>query len=190
MQLYRGALLSAGQLKRLSEHQYSCSSASLLDARLQPWWGWLVRRTPLWLAPNLITLLGLAVNVATTLLLLWFSPDARQEPPRWACALCALGVFIYQSLDAIDGKQARRTNTQSPLGELFDHGCDSISTVFIALGACTAVKLGEYPTWMFFQVSQSCPPFDPLGMASNISWKAFPINVFDVYFSRYLFIDD
>ncbi|CAH2242700.1 jg11430 [Pararge aegeria aegeria] len=80
-----------------------------------------------------------------------YSPDARQEPPRWACALCALGVFVYQSLDAIDGKQARRTGSQSPLGELFDHGCDSISTVFIALGACIAVKLGDYPTWMFFQ---------------------------------------
>lgn len=39
----------------------------------------------------------------------------------------ALGLFIYQSLDAIDGKQARRTNSQSPLGELFDHGCDSVS---------------------------------------------------------------
>lgn len=37
-------------------------------------------------------------------------------------------MFIYQSLDAIDGKQARRTGTSTPLGELFDHGCDSIST--------------------------------------------------------------
>ena len=36
-------------------------------------------------------------------------------------------MFLYQSLDAIDGKQARRTNSQSPLGELFDHGCDSVS---------------------------------------------------------------
>jgi phosphatidylglycerophosphate synthase len=41
--------------------------------------------------------------------------------------LTAFGLFFYQSLDAIDGKQARRTNSQSPLGELFDHGCDSVS---------------------------------------------------------------
>lgn len=40
-------------------------------------------------------------------------------------ALCANA----QTLDAIDGKQARRTNTSSPLGQLFDHGCDSFSTV-------------------------------------------------------------
>lgn len=81
-----------------------------------------------------------------------YSPDARQVAPRWACALCAFGLFVYQSLDAIDGKQARRTGTSSPLGELFDHGCDSISTVFVALSACIAVQLGHYPSWMFFQV--------------------------------------
>jgi phosphatidylglycerophosphate synthase len=80
------------------------------------------------------------------------SPNGREEPPRWTCGLCALGLFIYQSLDAIDGKQARRTNSSSPLGELFDHGCDSISTVFVALSACISVQLGNHPNWMFFQV--------------------------------------
>ncbi|XP_029171419.1 cholinephosphotransferase 1 isoform X3 [Nylanderia fulva] len=151
MQFYKEKLLSPGQLKRLSEHKYSCTSKSLLDGLLQPWWDWLVSKVPLWLAPNLITVLGLIVNIATTLILVYYSPDARAEAPRWACFLCALGLFIYQSLDAIDGKQARRTGTSTPLGELFDHGCDSISTVFVALSACIAVQLGYYPTWMFFQ---------------------------------------
>lgn len=167
MQFYKERILNAAQLKRLSEHKYSCTSASILDAWLQPWWCWLVSKTPLWLAPNLITILGLIVNIVTTLVLVWYSPDARQDPPRWACALCALGVFIYQSLDAIDGKQARRTGSQSPLGELFDHGCDSISTVFIALGACIAVKLGEYPTWMFFQC------FSAMTLFYCAHWQAY-----------------
>ncbi|XP_043501830.1 cholinephosphotransferase 1 isoform X3 [Polistes fuscatus] len=151
MQFYKEKLLSPGQLKRLSEHKYSCTTNSLLDAFLQPWWDWLVSKVPLWLAPNLITVLGLIVNIVTTLILVYYSPDAKVEAPRWACFLCALGLFIYQSLDAIDGKQARRTGTSTPLGELFDHGCDSISTVFVALSACIAVQLGYYPTWMFFQ---------------------------------------
>ncbi|XP_061941481.1 cholinephosphotransferase 1 isoform X9 [Apis cerana] len=151
MQFYKEKLLSPGQLKRLSEHKYSCTTSSLLDGFLQPWWDWLVSKVPLWLAPNLITIVGLIVNIATTLVLVYYSPDAKTEAPRWACFLCALGLFIYQSLDAIDGKQARRTGTSTPLGELFDHGCDSISTVFIALSACIAVQLGYYPTWMFFQ---------------------------------------
>lgn len=49
----------------------------------------------------------------------------------------ALGVFLYQSLDAVDGKQAKRTQSSNALGELFDHGCDalnvSVSVLFIYL---------------------------------------------------------
>lgn len=48
--------------------------------------------------------------------------------PGWSLIFCSLGLFVYQSLDAIDGKQARRTNSSTPLGELFDHGCDAVST--------------------------------------------------------------
>ena len=54
------------------------------------------------------------------------------QAPLWAYIACACGLFIYQSLDAIDGKQARRTNSSSPLGELFDHGCDSLSTGIVS----------------------------------------------------------
>lgn len=147
----KGKLLSPGQLRRLGEHKYHCASDSLLDPWLNPWWSWLVTKVPLSVAPNTITVVGLAVNILTTLILVFYSPDAKAEAPRWAFFVCALGLFIYQSLDAIDGKQARRTGTSSPLGELFDHGCDSISTVFVAISACISVQLGYYPTWMFFQ---------------------------------------
>lgn len=41
--------------------------------------------------------------------------------------MLAITMFIYQTLDAIDGKQARRTGSSNALGELFDHGCDSLS---------------------------------------------------------------
>ncbi|CAH1983884.1 unnamed protein product [Acanthoscelides obtectus] len=151
MRFYRQKLLTEAQLKRLGEHQYSCQSVSILDSILQPYWNWLVSKVPIWLAPNLITILGLIINILTALILIWYAPDAKTEAPRWASAFCALGLFIYQSLDAIDGKQARRTGTANPLGELFDHGCDSLSTVFVALSACIAIQIGYYPGWMFFQ---------------------------------------
>uniref|UniRef100_A0A6B2EL10 diacylglycerol cholinephosphotransferase n=1 Tax=Phlebotomus kandelakii TaxID=1109342 RepID=A0A6B2EL10_9DIPT len=144
-------VLSTTQLKRLENHKYSCQSSSLLDPILQPWWNFLLRRIPMSLAPNFITIVGLMVNIASALVLILYSPDAKGEPPAWACFLCAAGLFAYQSLDAIDGKQARRTNTSSPLGELFDHGCDSISTMFVALSACISVQIGHHPYWMFFQ---------------------------------------
>ncbi|XP_048516817.1 cholinephosphotransferase 1 isoform X2 [Dendroctonus ponderosae] len=151
MRVFKDRILSDSQLRRLGEHQYSCQSVSICDKMLQPYWNWLVQKVPVWFAPNLLTIMGLVVNIFTALVLVGFSPDAKQEPPRWSCALCAIGLFVYQSLDAIDGKQARRTGSANPLGELFDHGCDSLSTVFVAVSACTAVQLGNYPAWMFFQ---------------------------------------
>jgi len=41
------------------------------------------------------------------------------------------------------GKQARRTNSASPLGELFDHGCDSMTQVFVTLNICYAMQMGS-----------------------------------------------
>jgi len=57
----------------------------------------------------------------------------------------AISLFIYQSLDAIDGKQARRTGTNNPLGELFDHGCDAVSNLLLIPASGSAVGLNNYP---------------------------------------------
>ena len=59
---------------------------------------------------------------------------------------------MYQSLDAIDGKQARRTFSNTPLGELFDHGCDAVSTFLVAVSAVCAIGMQEYPYVMLFFV--------------------------------------
>ncbi|XP_029654883.1 choline/ethanolaminephosphotransferase 1-like [Octopus sinensis] len=48
--------------------------------------------------------------------------------PSWTFIMATVCLFLYQTLDAIDGKHARRTGNVSPLGELFDHGCDSLAT--------------------------------------------------------------
>lgn len=72
-------ILTPAQLKKLKEHKYSASSASLFDPVLQHWWNWLVVQVPMWLAPNLITILGLIVNVLTSLILIYYSPDCQQE---------------------------------------------------------------------------------------------------------------
>ncbi|KAA0711743.1 Choline/ethanolaminephosphotransferase 1 [Triplophysa tibetana] len=143
-------VLSRHQLKCLEEHRYSSSGRSLLEPSMQRYWEWLVHRMPPWIAPNLITIVGLATNIFTTLVLVYYCPTATEQAPLWAYLLCAVGLFVYQSLDAIDGKQARRTSSSSPLGELFDHGCDSLSTVFVVLGTSIAVQLGTHPDWMFF----------------------------------------
>ena len=63
--------------------------------------------------------------------------------PPWVFYTWALCLFMYQSLDSIDGKQARRTGMAGPLGELFDHGCDAINTTLECVLCCAALNLGR-----------------------------------------------
>ncbi|KPM10892.1 choline/ethanolaminephosphotransferase 1-like protein [Sarcoptes scabiei] len=116
---------------------------------MQKYWRWCIERwIPEWWAPNAMTLIGLIINVLACLLLVFYSPDSLQSIPPYALIMAAFGLFIYQTLDACDGKQARRTRTSSSLGELFDHGCDAVSTIFVSLSVCLSVQLGSYSNWM------------------------------------------
>lgn len=45
--------------------------------------------------------------------------------PNYVYSLCAFTAWLYQTLDAADGKHARNTKQSTPLGALFDHGCDA-----------------------------------------------------------------
>ncbi|XP_045175187.2 choline/ethanolaminephosphotransferase 1-like [Mercenaria mercenaria] len=148
-------ILSSRQIKALKEHKYSAEGSSICEPFMQVFWRWLVEQIPRSWAPNTITLVGLLLNVLTTFILICYNPDGEREAPGWAYLGCAVGLFIYQSLDAIDGKQARRTQSNTPLGELFDHGCDSLSTVFVMLGCCISLKLGHDPMVLLFEMCLS-----------------------------------
>lgn len=139
------------QLKRLDKHAYNCANESIVDPIMQKWWRYAIEQIPLWLAPNAITMIGLVINVLTSVILIYNCPTAKEPAPQWATGLCCLGLFIYQTLDAIDGKQARRTNTSNPLGELFDHGCDSVSTVFVTIASACTTSLGHSPAFLMTQ---------------------------------------
>jgi len=143
-------ILTLQQLTALGSHKYSSEGTSITEPALQMLWRWLVEQIPLWVAPNLITIVGLIINVGTSLLLMYYSPDAKTQAPSWVYFSCGLGLFFYQCLDAIDGKQARRTGSSSPLGELFDHGCDAVSTVFVSIATCCAMGMGNDPASFYF----------------------------------------
>ena len=58
------------------------------------------------------------------------------EMNLWNISIISFDTFQWEinclvSQDGIDGKQARRTNTSGPLGEMFDHGLDSWAAFFI-----------------------------------------------------------
>nr|XP_054761753.1 cholinephosphotransferase 1-like [Lytechinus pictus] len=149
-------VLSQPQLKRLKEHKYSAEGKSFAEPVMQVFWCWLVEQIPRTIAPNTITIIGLTANIMSTLILIFYCPTATEMAPRWAYAFAALCLFAYQSLDAIDGKQARRTNSSTQLGELFDHGCDAVSIVYVSIGVCTAMQLGTHPWLSFLTCGTAC----------------------------------
>lgn len=66
----------------------------------------------------------------------------------------AAGLWLYSTFDNVDGKQARRTGTSSPLGELFDHGCDALNTSFAALLQAAALGMGHStPSVMLYGIA-------------------------------------
>lgn len=72
-------ILSNHQLKNLDEHKYSSNGITLLDPLFQPYWRWLVEQMPIWLAPNAITVIGLIINVITSTILIFYSPNATEH---------------------------------------------------------------------------------------------------------------
>jgi phosphatidylglycerophosphate synthase len=74
------------------------------------------------MAPNLVTLVGFFALVLCYGWTASYCPTVDGEIPPWLYLVNIACLFWYQTLDAIDGKQARRTGSSSPLGELFDHG--------------------------------------------------------------------
>ncbi|KAI0095189.1 Choline/ethanolaminephosphotransferase [Irpex rosettiformis] len=136
-------------LENLKKYQYKGVDRSLLSRYvLNPYWNWLVTLWPTWIAPNTITMSGLIMVIINFATLLYFDPvyqggDGLYGPPHWVYFTWAAGLFIYQSFDAIDGKQARRTGMAGPLGEMFDHGCDALNTTLEAMLTCYAMNLGR-----------------------------------------------
>jgi len=130
-------------LKVIGAYRYQSGAYTPLDNLMNAYfWTPAVELLPKFLAPNLITLAGLICMAVGSFVLSFNSPDLFIEAPRWAYALAALTLFIYQTLDALDGKQARRTSSSSPLGQLFDHGCDSVSVTYLAFMMSTSMRLG------------------------------------------------
>ncbi|KAI7850087.1 hypothetical protein BDC45DRAFT_518963 [Circinella umbellata] len=134
------------QLENLRYYKYAATDKSLLTKYvLRHYWNACVNFFPRWMAPNLITLTGLVLMMFSVAIILTYVPDLQytDETPRWIYFCFAASLWLYSTLDNVDGKQARRTGTSSPLGELFDHGCDAINCTFVALLQAAALGLGH-----------------------------------------------
>ncbi|RKP00641.1 hypothetical protein CXG81DRAFT_758, partial [Caulochytrium protostelioides] len=130
-------------LANLRLYQYSAVDKSPLSYYvLRPYWNWCVQWFPMTMAPNLITLIGFCAVLIDVLLILIYTPDLATPAPAWVYVAFAAGLWIYSTFDNVDGKQARRTGTSSPLGELFDHGCDALNATAGGLVQAAGLGLG------------------------------------------------
>ena len=76
----------------------------------------------MFIAPNVITLIGFLALLLNAFTAYYYFPNLEGEAPGWVYLSFAFGIQWYSLLDNLDGRQARRTQNSSPLGELFDHG--------------------------------------------------------------------
>ncbi|XP_066286371.1 choline/ethanolaminephosphotransferase 1-like [Branchiostoma lanceolatum] len=143
-------VLSEAELKRLKEYKFKAEGASILNYVLKDFWGYLVEQIPTWVAPNVISFLGLAALVITTFPLFLYCPTATEEVPWWFYTNCITGLFIIQTLDGMDGIQARRTGNGSPVGAIVDSACDIVALGIGLTSVCVAMQLGNSPEWIFY----------------------------------------
>lgn len=125
------------QLSGFDKYKYSAVDSNPLSVYvMHPFWNSVVKVMPTWLAPNLITFTGFMFLVLNFLMLAFYdfhfnaSGEGQAHVPSWVWVAAGLFNFLAYTLDGVDGKQARRTNSSTPLGELFDHGLDSWACVF------------------------------------------------------------
>jgi len=130
-------------LKRIANHKYVAGVYTPMDNFFNTYfWTPVSVLIPKWLAPNTITVTGLVIQIIGYSVLAYYCPDFRAPAPKWVYCVSVFSMFAYQTLDALDGKQARRTGSSSPLGQLFDHGCDSVVTIFLGMVTAMCMHLG------------------------------------------------
>lgn len=137
--------LTPPMLEHLARYKYVSAGYTWLDCQLTPFWNWLVELLPMWMAPNMVTFIGFVGITAMTGVVCFAAPalvGSESSVFSSVFAIHAAALFVYQHMDAVDGKQARRTGASSPLGQLFDHGCDCFVNVICALSTSACLDFG------------------------------------------------
>lgn len=130
------SLISAAGIRHIMTTKCHCTQDHSVIAHYidQYYWSPTAQLLPVWLAPNAITLLGLlAVVLSFTYVVLQLCIINRVTAliyPEWRGGLSVVGnvmacssVFIFQSMDNWDGKQARRIGYSTALGMLSVYVC-------------------------------------------------------------------
>ena len=87
--------LSDRELNELKNYKYKSGDYSILDKVLTPYWNWCVEFLPLWLAPNLVTLIGFGFVIVSTLQLVLQDPSMTKELNPFCSLISGICFFAY-----------------------------------------------------------------------------------------------
>ncbi|CAD7940460.1 unnamed protein product [Amoebophrya sp. A120] len=124
-----GGYVTPAGIRNLMHFKYAAGKYSALDNVLNPFWFWFSSFLPASVSPNLVTFAGFLVMLSgfVVMLVVHVTSETISPEARWAGHIySAVAILVYQTCDAADGKHARRTGQSTPLGALFDHGCDAV----------------------------------------------------------------
>ena len=79
----------------MKKYKYVSCEASILDKRMNPFWNWAVEFLPMWLAPNMVTLLGLMITVPSILQYLYYDWTMTEKFPPQCYYFSAAAAFLY-----------------------------------------------------------------------------------------------
>ena len=143
--------LSKQVLENMKNFQYKSTDDSILYQKcMSPCLNKVVNYIPRYIAPNLITFISLCFNIFAALISYsdgGFDFSYKLKPST--CFIIGIFQLIYQLLDNIDGKQARRTGNSTPFGMLMDHGCDVFTNIFTAYNLSKLLLLGNNDCFSF-----------------------------------------
>eukprot|EP01083_Nonionella_stella_P012496 35462_1 len=167
--LYRSSIMTtiskAGR-QALIDYKYQSTLKGWLDSNvMNDFWERVVLFCPLSIAPNVITFTGTIQYTISSLIFASYCTDLEKSVEPWVYYMLAASLFIYQTLDAIDGKHARRTKQSSPLGQLFDHGNDALIVTPLLTTTFATAKYGT--TWAFVMILMSA-----YSVFFMINWRA------------------
>lgn len=112
----------------LRDYKYVSAPYTWIDRKLTPFWQWAGTLVPAGMHPNTITLAGFITVLYCFAVFAAAGTSAAITPSTFLSA--ALAMFFYQTMDCLDGIQARKLQLSSPVGQLFDHGLDAIVLTF------------------------------------------------------------
>ena len=145
-------------LVSLAVYKYKACEYTYLDEFLNPWWTFAANQLPPWIAPNVVTLLGMIFYVPSVAYMVYESQYASATRSSVVFAMCAFATLWYQTFDAMDGKHARKTGVAGPLGQLFDHGIDAMCTSISCVAVCCALRY-DVPVMLLAMTSLQFPFF-------------------------------